>query len=291
MIIYAESYQVSFLGLRVSTIYYKSSVRGNYFKMKKLILIPYGGLANRIRFIETAYKCTQNRADVRIIVLWMKNEDIASFATDLFDVQDEIKVINIPAMHFIEKAFSYVLWKAMHLCRNYYIQKEFSFESFFNSNDPVFVCEGCDQFCEYDCLKLFVPKAKYVDAAKRITDTDNYVSMHIRRTDNHDSIEKSPIELFISKIEEEIEKGRKVYIASDDVTIKNELKQKYKSSILMQDIEKVSRNSYNGMEEAVIDMVCLARSEKIYGSFWSSFSIVASYVYGTPLEILRIDNK
>ena len=99
---------------------------------------------------------------------------------------------------------------------------------------------------------------------------------------------KSPLELFTAKIEEEIKNGYSIYIASDDIDLKKELTKQYGPSIIMQPLDCVTRNSHEGIEEAMIDMLCLAMSKKIYGSFGSTFSSVASYIYGAPLEILQI---
>ena len=42
------------------------------------------------------------------------------------------------------------------------------------------------------------------------------------------------------------------------------------------------------MQDAVIEMLCLALCEKIYGSYGSTFSNVASYIYGKPK--ITVDN-
>lgn len=53
----------------------------------------------------------------------------------------------------------------------------------------------------------------------------------------------------------------------------------------------IDRTSTNGMEDAVIEMLCLALCEKIYGSYGSTFSNVASYIFGTPkITVGQADN-
>ncbi len=46
--------------------------------------------------------------------------------------------------------------------------------------------------------------------------------------------------------------------------------------------------SLEGIREGVADMYTLARTQKIYGSFQSSFSNIAAQLGRVPLEILKL---
>lgn len=45
---------------------------------------------------------------------------------------------------------------------------------------------------------------------------------------------------------------------------------------------------FGGNKEGITDMYTLARTQKIYGSFQSSFSDMAAQIGGVPLEILKL---
>ena len=111
--------------------------------------------------------------------------------------------------------------------------------------------------------------------------------IHIRRTDNTWAIEHSPIELFESKINEIQLKDpmAKFYLATDDAETAKNLCDKFGKCIVYREKE-ISRTTESGIYEAVIDMWMLANMDEIYGSYWSSFSEVASWRYNKPLQCL-----
>ena len=53
------------------------------------------------------------------------------------------------------------------------------------------------------------------------------------------------------------------------------------------DIE-LRRNTLDGMQAAVIDLFCLANTNRIYGSYWSSFSEIAAQIKKAELVIVQI---
>lgn len=114
------------------------------------------------------------------------------------------------------------------------------------------------------------------------------LGVHIRRTDNTASIEQSPIELFITAIDKEIDLNVDVsiYLATDDESVKQELKKRYgKRLIYVKD--KADRSSIAGIQGGIVDMYVLARTQKIFGSFHSSFSELAAQIGNIPLEIIK----
>ena len=112
---------------------------------------------------------------------------------------------------------------------------------------------------------------------------------HIRRTDNLASIRQSPIELFYQKLDEKIKEDGKVaiYLATDSEEVKREMKERYGDRIFCSG-KKADRGSLEGIREGITDMYTLARTQKIYGSFQSSFSDMAAQIGGVPLEILKL---
>ena len=113
------------------------------------------------------------------------------------------------------------------------------------------------------------------------------IGIHIRRTDNQNSIVHSPLSLFTGKMDDEISSDptTNFFLSTDDIVLKEELRKRYGDNLLTCD--NVSpRYTLHGEEDAVIDLFLLSKTMKIYGSFWSSFSEVAAQIGKIPLTVL-----
>ena len=77
------------------------------------------------------------------------------------------------------------------------------------------------------------------------------------------------------------------YLATDSEEVKREMKERYGDRIFCSG-KKADRGSLEGIREGITDMYTLARTQKIYGSFQSSFSDMAAQIGGVPLEILKL---
>ena len=110
-----------------------------------------------------------------------------------------------------------------------------------------------------------------------ITDK-NIIGIHIRRTDNLKSIKYSPTNLFIDKMKEELSNNSdaKFYLATDDPNEEKELKDRFKTHILIYTKTSLNRNDPNAIYDAVIDLYHLSQCKKLYASYWSSFSDIAA---------------
>ena len=78
-----------------------------------------------------------------------------------------------------------------------------------------------------------------------------------------------------------------IYLATDSEEVKREMKERYGDRIFCSG-KKADRGSLEGIREGITDMYTLARTQKIYGSFQSSFSDMAAQIGGVPLEILKL---
>lgn len=77
-----------------------------------------------------------------------------------------------------------------------------------------------------------------------------------------------------------------IYLATDDESVKQELKKRYgKRLIYVKD--KADHSSIAGIQGGIVDMYVLARTQKIFGSFHSSFSELAAQIGNIPLEIIK----
>ena len=112
--------------------------------------------------------------------------------------------------------------------------------------------------------------------------------IHIRRTDNEWAKEASPLILFRQKIGCILKKEPEAhfYLATDDEEIIADFRNEFGAHILTRD-KSFSRTSVEGMQDAVVEMWILSRTKKIFGSYYSSYSEMASWVGSVDLEVLK----
>ena len=118
------------------------------------------------------------------------------------------------------------------------------------------------------------------------------VGVHIRRTDNVVSMRHSKVEQFRRAMDAELARqpGTRFYLSTDDEEVKASLKKDYGGKVLTQKTS-VRRDTLAGMEEAVVDLWCLAATEKLLGSYWSSFTDTAAEIGGMPLVVVGVDTQ
>lgn len=112
------------------------------------------------------------------------------------------------------------------------------------------------------------------------------IGIHIRRTDHVDAIANSSLESFIEIMKRESENSQPYfYLATDDSDIEKSLSEKFSCIPHISFSNEKSRSTTAGMKDAYVDMLCLAKCDKIYGSFESSFSKMAAVIGNVPIEI------
>ena len=106
--------------------------------------------------------------------------------------------------------------------------------------------------------------------------------VHIRRTDNTISMGKSTTEQFVTLMEDELKKypDGKFFLATDDRSEEEYLKTLFPGKIISNENSTLERSSAAGMKDAVIDLFCLASTDKLIGSYWSSFTDTAADMHG-----------
>lgn len=120
------------------------------------------------------------------------------------------------------------------------------------------------------------------------------IGIHIRRTDHVDSIANSSLESFVEIMKRESEtegagnstnSRTKFYLATDDSEVEKYLVEMFPCIPHICFSREKSRNTSAGMKDAYVDMLCLSKCEKIYGSFESTFSQMAALLGNVPLTI------
>lgn len=266
----------------------------------KIINIPTGGLCNRMRSIVTAIAIAK-KYNCPLTIQWNNSEGLRANFNELFKPINVLDVelienrkwiysINGTKDFLVRKLFLKLMFEQTVFNYSIYRDGEI-YDILKNIYHKKLLLVSCYPMCSaYNLQGIFIPQD---DIQKRISDITSHFSkqtigVHIRRTDNIESINSSPTEVFIDKMNKEIEKDEttKFYIASDDKSVKQELLVKYPDRIITI-IDDTDRNSLDGMKFAVVDLFCLSKTNKIIGSVASSYSQVASEIGNISIEYAK----
>lgn len=269
---------------------------------------PRGGLCNRLRVIGSTIKLGIDYND-SIIIFWRKSPELGCSFEDLF----ENIVYNIPKGNLVIKSVDYLedelIQNIKRKIENERIYtdtitdvEKFQKDYINNNGKGKFLLSTCYSFYDFsDEYDWLLPRKEIMDKIENIVRMfGKYcIGVHIRRTDHEISKRFSPNELFVKIANKEIEKNKdiKFYLATDDIEVKRYFIKLFGGKIVTNQSCFFNRGNKNGMESAVIDLYALSKTQKIYGSFWSSFSQTAAdigkikveYVHIKPIK--RLQNK
>ncbi len=276
-----------------------------------IILEPHAGLANRMRVIASGL-WLGGILNKKIKLIWNPDSDLNCPFENLFEPIADLEPIDKKKKLFIVRSTAQksMLKRFVITCVNALISNKFIV---FKDAEVKNICKGeidiialgknckilyfmtCEEFgVKTDEYKRFIPKPDIQHKINEQCKQFNLrtIGVHIRRTDNEIAIQQSPTELFIQRIKEDIEKDPDInyFLSTDDAQTEYQLKTLFGDKILTFDKE-YSRDSMQGVKDALVDMYCLANTTKIYGSYWSSFSDVAARINGIPIEKIKIQNN
>ena len=217
--------------------------------MKEIIIQPNGGLCNRLRFI-------------------------CSFIKDLID-NNEYKNTNI-----------YVVWITNEACNGQLIKyiKPIKNVTFIKKNPLLNIDISSSSIVKNQINKNFLIDLPFYlnhEIVKKIKKMlyileNNYISIHIRKTDLEYYMIKNRnkrilYDDFIKFIKEN--KGKKVYLATDNIETQNKFKQMFKRRLYVyKDIEETNNLRQTNLEHAIIDLFICGFSTNFVGTDRSSFS-------------------
>lgn len=259
-----------------------------------IIIQPSGGLCNRMRVINSAYVLAEKRNE-ELVVLWYTCDELNCTFENLFLPTTEIKLINICSLLDLRKLY-YQFTSLQHFSNDDIVNNKTNgilhsdFEYALKNRIYISTWEHFYPPKHYD---LFVPTENLQKRIDAITGNfgSHCVGVHIRRTDNIPSKDKSSTNQFITAMEQEIQADANVmfYLATDDKTEEAALRNHFSDRILSNKGRVLDRNSTQGIQDAVIDLFCLSRTDKILGSFYSSFTDIAADLQHIPKIIVGDD--
>ena len=265
-------------------------------------IIPTGGLCNRMRAMATGIAVAKS-FNAQAQIYWNNCEGLKANFGALFQpiVAPNINIIENTNWLFNignTKDF-YLRWL---LLRIKFGQVIFN-HSIYNADAPdiqkivkpsvhgKIMLVSCHPMCkQYDLKSLFIPQTDIQDRISKISRqfTVHTIGVHIRRTDNIQSIKQSPMEIFDEAMNREVEANPQTlfYLASDNKNVKNQLSELFPNRIITMH-DDTDRNSLEGMKFAVIDLFCLSKTKKIIGSVYSSYSQIAGELGEIPIEYAK----
>lgn len=251
-----------------------------------LIIQPIGGLCNRMRAINSALVLAKKQ-NKKLKVIWFVNAELGCPFEELFEKTDAFTVLNI-----------YSKWNPLKLFYQF-TRKRIGNEDIRANRDshgltdayvetlggPLYIATE-EHFFECHDYSAFVPTAEIAGRIERLTSSygAHNVGVHIRRTDNKPAIGKSSTQAFIDSMQKEIAlfPDTKFYLATDDLSEEANLRRLFPDRILSNETRDLSRDSIAGIKDALLDLMCLSRTDKIIGSYFSSFTDIAADLNGIP---------
>jgi len=268
-----------------------------------LVLVPSGGLANRMRAMASAWQLCR-RIDAGLQVVWFQGWGMRAAFGDLFEPLDFVREAGCRDFVLHDRPRRHNLWlpwlpQRARYGRGVIHERQVAalrdggfdfgawlcgqrrYMSCYDELEPV--AGGCYAHLFKPCPEVMTLVGAY---GRRLS--GYVVGMHIRRTDNIESIRRSPIELFLRAGQRELSQhpDLTIFLATDSEEVKQQLHRVFGRRVVTSDHE-ASRDSVAGLREGVADLWTLSRTTRIYGSAGSSFSVMASSVGGCELCVLE----
>lgn len=260
----------------------------------KHIIIPTGGLANRIRVILSALQW-QNDYGEKVSVWWRAGSELACRFEDIFMPVDEIKEIGSERIWYfrlMKKLYKYHLipWRIVFDDYQYNAVNQYVRNAM---GGGKMMCRSYSRFYEgsapdYHQVFRLNPFMQQQVALVQKQLPPATIGVHIRRTDNIDSIRQSPLEAFEKRIVGYLRNhpDATFYLATDDYDVQTAFRNRFGERIIIRNGPLV-RDSKEGILHAVVELYMLAACKEIWGSYCSSYSELAASIGNIPLIIIK----
>lgn len=255
-----------------------------------LIIQPIGGLCNRMRAINSARMLADKRGE-KLTVIWFVNPELGCPFEKIFEPTDKFRVINIRSKWDIRKMW----YQLTSMTFGSFIGNDeirgnredgALDEAYANSLKKHTYIATEEHFYPCHDYSAFVPAKEVMERidAKKQELGEHAVGVHIRRTDNKPAIGKSSTDCFIESMQKEVDANPDTmfYLATDDMSEEARLREVFPDKIISNENRDLSRDSIAGIQDAMLDLYCLAATKKIIGSFFSSFTDIAADMHQIP---------
>lgn len=162
----------------------------------------------------------------------------------------------------------------------FYSKTEPIVASIFESNQGSYLLESCYRLCPNENnYTSFQPVSSILQKIDRkVSEFNNTIGLHIRRTDHDLSSKFSTTDKFVKIIHKTLKSRpeKTFFLSSDSNQTKQRLINEFGDKIIANNFTVYNRNNCEAIKDAMLDLYCLSKTEKIYGSYWSSFSQVGA---------------
>lgn len=261
-----------------------------------IVFEPRGGLCNRMRALGSAIALSKN-INKPLQVIWRRNHHLNCNFEALFlippSIQNLIQVDSTELLEGCSEMLPVVYDQCIDdSCIRRLVQQKYNFEEL-SSCKAVFIWTGDLFYKTKHLFREFVP----IDPLQKIIqsyakDFKNVFGVHIRRTDNVRAIRYSPMAKYIELMEKEIAHNGSLrfFLATDSPDDEAQLKMLFPDRIITHPKRSLNRNDPLAIEDALIDLFCLSKCQKLIGSHWSSFTNVAAEINGIDKTIVIVGN-
>lgn len=229
--------------------------------MNLLIIKPIGGLSNKLRVI-FSYLMYARSISKKLMIIWIISNECNGYFLDYFQDVNDIIFLKNNKMNDKLKA----------------IYPKFKIDNY--KIDYI----GCEMHPLYKSSHINIYEElillpKYINKVKHIINKldNNYIAVHIRRTDHIDLANKYSSVTLDEEFNEFIilnNNNMNLYIATDNEVTQKLFYNKYKNRIKI--INHIKNNKYNlrqtSLEDAIIDIFVCSKANYFKGSNYSSFS-------------------
>ena len=271
----------------------------------KLLFVPSGGLANRMRAMASAWQLAVHTG-VKVETVWFCDWALNAPFHSIFEPIENAEMVAREAKAWEQLTLDRprkrnfripLLYQQLRFAQRIdewqvtpLKNKGFDFNKWAAGKNSYMSCYQDFGHVPNSVYKhLFHPVGHILEEMQGYHEqfSAHTIGMHIRRTDNMESIERSPLSLFIDAGQREIDlhDDTRIFLATDDEGIKTALKAEFGNRIITSS-KPAARNSIAGIRGGVAELWMLASTSTIYGSAGSSYSVMASKIGENKLEVL-----
>lgn len=262
-----------------------------------ITFVPVGGLANRLRSIVSALSLAED-CNTHLRIIWFRDKGLNCDFHSLFQplnypnvtlrdatvldywIYDRPRKKNLR----LPSLFQYFLFqKRMYERETRRIVDTFDFFGWANNSKVLLASYDIFYPMKYSLTDCFIPLENIRSRIQKYVDLfdEHTVGVHIRRTDHRVSISQSTTDSFIDQMNKELSNNpqTRFFLATDSEEERELLKNIFKERIITAS-HNVTRETQSGLEDAVIDLYLLSKTNKIFGSAESTFSQIAAEMSG-----------
>lgn len=274
-----------------------------------IIIEPCAGLGNRFIALASAYHAAK-QLNQPLTVLWKQETVLGAPMEALFTLPKDVQVKSIREYGYRLDFFGQVIGNIVKKKYRSKVSRFFECDDIMNlynaqgqegvektlSDIPNAYIKATNPFWNiFDTDKVFdfITPSEQILARKaqvlQKTQGKRIVGVHIRRADHIEAIQNSPLELFATRMQEELKAHPDTYfyLATDDKQVEKEMVEQFGDRIVLFEDKSLKRDDTQGIVDAYVEMLCLGAGDLVLGSFNSTFSLMAAKLGNVPLEVVK----